>query len=134
MLNDDIALVTQGFSIGFDSPGFDVLVTLFYERKDPLTIRAYIQDMEDPSSGEPWIFGRDILLDGLDDIAGEACVTVRSVDDDFVSLTLSAADEKLEIFLSKEVIRFFVQQTLYMVPRDEEQVVIPDTVAELFGN
>lgn len=132
-MNEDIELNTQGFSIAFDSPGFDVRVSFLYSPSDPLAIRSYISDAEDPYNGEEWIFGRDILIDGLDSPSLSGDVKVRPVDDEFISLTLTSGDDSLEIFLPIDVVRFFVEQTLLLVPRDEENIYIPDTVAQLLG-
>lgn len=94
--------------------------TLTYRAEDPFAVTATFRTADNEIS---WVFARELLRDGLRDIAGHGDIVVRPGHPSRgarVSLTLSSPSGSAVIEGSREQIGDFVAEMYRAVPEDTE--------------
>lgn len=98
----------------------DLEAELHYDPSDPLAVSLAIGT----ECGEPvvWVFGRELLADGIKDCAGEGDITIEPARDDNsreVRITL-ATDCLATMLASRDEIVEFLVETYAIVPTGSE--------------
>ena len=121
MLNSSRTVTkTLTLSVSAVTGDADLEAELRYDPSDPLAVSLAIGT----ECGEPvvWVFGRDLLADGVKDCAGEGDITVEPASDiDSRELRITLATDCLATMLASrdEIVEFLVE-TYSVVPTGTE--------------
>jgi hypothetical protein len=111
----------------------DVPTTFEYDAGDPWAVRVVFPGAGADAAAVCWMVGRDLLLEGLTEPAGEGDVRLfPSVDEDgraVVVMELCSPDGRLVLQLRTRELHRFLSRTLTVVPRGAESIDL-DRLAE----
>lgn len=125
----DVVVNTAGW-IRSDIEVETVDVALRYDAADPFAVRI---DIAGPERDLTWVFGRDLLADGLRSMVpiGEGAVQVQATSVLTEISFMSSADDVVVLRLPWWNTREFVRLTQTEVPRGEESCDVDAWVAAL---
>ncbi|MEV6315492.1 SsgA family sporulation/cell division regulator [Streptomyces sp. NPDC051776] len=99
----------------------DMTAVLSYRRDDPLAIRICFPPRASLAGSDvAWVFGRDLLAQGLDGPAGEGDVHVRPFGDDLTVLEFHASVGTAMVRMETPDLRRFLQRSYLLVPAGSE--------------
>jgi Streptomyces sporulation and cell division protein, SsgA len=109
--------------------------TLHYDAHDPFAVSATFRTGEGDIT---WVFARDLLRDGLYDMAGEGDIVIRPGHPSrgpVVSITLSSPSGAARIEGSRTALAAFVEEIYDVVPEGSEWVYLDmeTTIGELLS-
>ena len=114
--------------VHIDSPTLDAFVVgegswgpasirLHYDAMDPYAVSLTVMDVA-PCA---WTFGRELLLDGIIDFAGEGDVVICPAEDsDELLIEMRAADSHLVVRVGRDQVWDFLESTCLIVPPGTE--------------
>lgn len=109
---------------------------LGYHRPDPYAVTMTFMTADEPLT---WTFGRDLLLRGMHESAGDGDVHVSPASNAFgqavVLITLSSPDGHLLLEARTEHVEAFLDRTLALVPSGTEtpNLDIDDLIAQILN-
>ncbi len=113
----------------------DLPAALSYDPSDPWAVRL---DFGRPGDTVQWVVGRDLLLEGVTDPAGEGDVMVWPSIDEYcravVVLEFCSPHGRLVTQVSTRELNRFLARTVALVPRGAEAIDLDELVAELTGS
>lgn len=110
-------------------PVVPVLATLRYDVRDPWAVAATFQECGRDGAEVSWLFGRQLLTDGLAGPVGAGDVAIRPVDGG-VRLALRSPTGAALVEGDREEVVDFLQRTYLLVPTGHEAGCV-DLDAEL---
>jgi hypothetical protein len=116
----------------------DVPATFEYDAADPWAVRiVFPGGRGDTAAPVRWVVGRELLLEGLTDPAGDGDVRLfPSVDEDgraAVVIELCSPDGRLVLQVRTSALYRFLSRTLTVVPLGAESIDLDELVAALVG-
>lgn len=114
-------------------PSLPVLAGLHYQADDPWAVSVTFRTGADEDDKVEWMFARQLLSDGVHEVAGEGDVRVwPSLADGerVVDLAMASPSGSALFEIDRDVLVGFLQQTYLAVPTGSEEAVV-DLDAEL---
>ena len=118
----EIAVVTADFELQLVVPGgppLPVLAGLRYDRLDPWAVHLTFHTSGNEDSDVVWVFGRQLLMDGITGPAGEGDVRVWPAlhgQERVVNLAMSSPSGSALFEIDRDDLIQFLQQTYLVVP------------------
>ncbi|MFI9553155.1 SsgA family sporulation/cell division regulator [Nonomuraea endophytica] len=120
-----------------DSPATPLKAVLVYDKRDPLAVRlTFLQGSRETVS---YVFGRDLLAEGLDQRAGLADVVVEphaELPQEWLLLVLRPESGlPFELYMSRAPVETAVTAMYRLVPMGREQVgaAVDEAIARIFA-
>jgi len=118
-----------------DSPKTPLEAMLTYSAADPHAV--HLMFLQGRTVTSEYIFGRDLLAEGVRAPAGEGDVLVaphEELDDLYLAITLTpASGYPFLLYVVRELVVDFVDQTFRTVPHGREQVDVDAAIATILG-